>query len=118
MSAARRDLDLAVIGNCEVAALIDSDATIVFGCLPRLDADPVFCALVDCDRGPDERGVFGIELVDCVGKSQRYLRNTAIVETILADANGSRLRVLDFCPRFRARGRMFRPMMKIGRAHV
>jgi GH15 family glucan-1,4-alpha-glucosidase len=108
---ARRDLDLAVIGNCEVAALIDADATIVFGCLPRLDGDPVFCALIDCDRGPDERGVFGIELVDCVGKSQRYLRNTAILETILADANGNRLRVLDFCPRFRARGRSFRPMM-------
>ena len=111
MSATRRDLDLAVIGNCEIAALIDADATIVFACLPRLDGDPVFCALVDSDRSPEETGVFGIELVDCVGKSQRYVRNTAIVETIFADANSNRVRIVDFCPRFRARERIFRPMM-------
>ena len=47
MSRKLRDLDLGVIGNCEVAALIDSDATVVWGCLPRVDGDPVFCALLD-----------------------------------------------------------------------
>lgn len=47
-----RDLDLGVIGNCEVAALIDSEATLVWGCLPRLDGDPVFHALLDSDRVP------------------------------------------------------------------
>ena len=105
-----RNLDLAVIGNCEVAALIDADATIVYGCLPRLDGDPVFCALIDGGPSPDERGVFAIDLLDCVEKRQRYVRNTAIVETVLADAQGNRLRIVDFCPRFRARGRTFRPM--------
>jgi GH15 family glucan-1,4-alpha-glucosidase len=105
-----RNLDLAVIGNCEVAALIDSDATIVYCCLPRLDGDPVFCALIDGGPSPDERGVFAIDLLDCVEKRQRYVRNTAIVETVLADAQGNRLRIVDFCPRFRARGRTYRPM--------
>ena len=105
-----RNLDLAVIGNCEVAALIDADATIVYCCLPRLDGDPVFCALIDGGPSPDERGVFAIDLLDCVEKRQRYVRNTAIVETVLADAQGNRLRIVDFCPRFRARGRTYRPM--------
>ncbi len=36
-----RNLELAVIGNCEIAALIDADATIVYCSLPRLDGDPV-----------------------------------------------------------------------------
>jgi GH15 family glucan-1,4-alpha-glucosidase len=106
-----RNLDLAAIGNCEVAALIDTDATIVYCCLPRLDGDPVFSALIDGGPGPDERGVFAIDLLDCVEKKQRYVRNTAILETVLADAQGNRLRIVDFCPRFRARGRTFRPMM-------
>ena len=106
----RRNLDLAVIGNCEVAALIDADATIVYCCLPRLDGDPVFCALIDGGPSPDERGVFAIDLLDCVEKRQRYVRNTAIVETVLADAQGNRVRIVDFCPRFRARGRTYRPM--------
>src|SRR5204862_4288387 len=108
---AERNLDLAVIGNCEIAALIDADAPIVFACLPRLDGDPVFCALLDAGPSPDERGVFGVDLPDCVEKTRRYVRNTAILETTLADAHGNRLRVTDFCPRFRARGRTFRPMM-------
>ena len=105
-----RNLDLAVIGNCEVAALIDADATIVYCCLPRLDGDAVFSALIDGDPSPDERGVFAIDLLDCVEKKQRYVRNTPILETVLGDAQGNRLRIVDFCPRFRARGRTYRPM--------
>jgi GH15 family glucan-1,4-alpha-glucosidase len=111
MKSPQRNLDLAVIGNCEVAALIDADAAIVYCCLPRLDGDPVFCALLDAGPSPDERGVFAIDLLDCAEKRQRYVRNTAIVETVLADAQGNRLRIVDFCPRFRARGRTFRPTM-------
>ena len=113
MTTGRRNLDLAVIGNCEIAALVDASATIVFACLPRLDGDPVFCALLDSDARPDERGVFGIELLDCVEVTQRYVKNTAILETSLADGQGNRLRVVDFCPRFRARGRTYRPMMVV-----
>ena len=33
-------LDLAVIGNCMSAALIDRRAQIVWGCFPRIDGDP------------------------------------------------------------------------------
>jgi len=111
MSPAQRNLDLGVIGNSEIAALIDAEGTIVWGCLPRIDGDPVFCALLDSDRDEDAQGLFAIELVDCVETIQRYLRNTAILETTMIDSRGNRLRVRDFCPRFRARGRIFRPAM-------
>lgn len=111
MSPARRNLDLGVIGNSEIAALIDAEGTIVWGCLPRIDGDPVFYALLDSDRDEDAQGLFAIELVNCVATTQRYLRNSAILETTMTDENGNRLRVFDFCPRFRARGRIFRPAM-------
>ena len=53
-------LDLAVIGNCAVAALIDSTGAMVWGCWPRFDADPIFCSLVDGDA-PDG-GFFSIRI--------------------------------------------------------
>jgi len=111
MSAAQRNLDLGVIGNSEIAALIDAEGTIVWGCLPRIDGDPVFCALLDGDCDENAQGLFAIELLNCVATTQRYLRNSAILETTMTDEHGNRLRVLDFCPRFRARGRIFRPAM-------
>jgi GH15 family glucan-1,4-alpha-glucosidase len=113
VSRAVRDLDLGVIGNCEVAALIDSDATIVWGCLPRVDGDPVFCALLDSSCREDPVGLFAIEMINRVEANQCYLRNTAILETTMTDSSGNQLRIIDFCPRFRTRGRIFRPAMII-----
>ena len=37
-------LDLGLIGNCSVSALVDAKARIVWCCLPRFDGDPVFHA--------------------------------------------------------------------------
>jgi hypothetical protein len=59
---APQDLELGVIGNCEVAALIDAWGRIVWACLPRLDGDPVFCGLLKRDAGSSESGVFAIDL--------------------------------------------------------
>ena len=104
------DLDLAVIGNCQVAALIDCRGRIVWMCLPKPDADPVFCALLRRDGGGSVSGVFAVDLRDMTQATRRYVRNTAIVETTLTDAHGNSLKITDFCPRFRTRGRNFRPM--------
>jgi GH15 family glucan-1,4-alpha-glucosidase len=109
MSAAS-DLDLAVIGNCQVAALIDRRGRIVWMCLPKPDADPVFCALLQRDGGDSVSGVFAVDLQDMAEAKRTYVRNTAIVETTLTDTKGNSLRITDFCPRFRSRGRNFRPM--------
>lgn len=113
MSTRRPSLELGVVGNCEVAALIDTSASIVWGCLPALDGDPAFCALLSEDAGDDASGIFAIDLRDAARSTQAYLRNTAILETILHDTHGNALRIRDFCPRYRTRGRTFRPMMLV-----
>ncbi len=111
MNSAGTNLELGVIGNCEVAALIDESGQFVWGCLPAMDGDPVFCALVDGGAGPDSSGVFAFDLRDAAHRSQQYVRNTPILDTLLHDTHGNVLRIRDFCPRYRARGRIFRPMM-------
>jgi hypothetical protein len=40
------NLDLGIIGNCGIAALVDKKANIVWCCLPRFDKDPVFHSLL------------------------------------------------------------------------
>jgi GH15 family glucan-1,4-alpha-glucosidase len=55
------NLDYGVIGNCTISALIDARGSIVWACLPRLDGDPFFCALLD-HRVPAQSGAFAIEL--------------------------------------------------------
>jgi GH15 family glucan-1,4-alpha-glucosidase len=104
-------LDLAVVGNCEVAGLLDKRGRMMWACLPRPDSDPIFCALLDRRGGEAEHGMFSIELIDATDHQQSYRPGTAIVETLINDAAGNQLRLIDFCPRFRDRGRIFRPMM-------
>lgn len=126
MNAVRRpSLDLGLIGNCEVAALVDRFASMVWACLPAPDGDPVFCALLGTDTGEDAQGVFAVDLREQERTSQRYLRNTAILETTLFDSHGNATHIRDFCPRFKSRGRTYRPMMfvrivepLVGRPHV
>jgi GH15 family glucan-1,4-alpha-glucosidase len=108
-----RTLDLAVIGNANVSALVDAQGTIVWSCLPRPDGDPVFCGLLD-DR-PTADGSFAVELVDGVRSEQEYLNNTAILVTRLFDPRGGAVEVVDFAPCFPLHGRRFRPMTFVRR---
>ncbi|MCK9283472.1 MAG: glycoside hydrolase family 15 protein [Rhodocyclaceae bacterium] len=103
-------LDLAMIGNCTISALIDARAKIVWGCFPRFDGDPVFCSLL---KNTDDGGYFSIELAECLRSEQAYLDNTAILITRLYDRHGGTLEITDFAPRFGQYGRMFRPMMVV-----
>ena len=107
-------LNLGVIGNCTFGALVDDAARIVWCCLPRFDADPVFCSLIDDDVNA-RAGFFAIELIDAVGTVQRYRANTAILETQMVDSAGNRIVVTDFAPRFQTRGRTFRPTTLVRR---
>src|SRR6187549_489407 len=54
-------LDLAIIGNGRIAALIDASGSIVWCCLPRFDGDPVFCSLLE-GGNPGSPGAFAITL--------------------------------------------------------
>ena len=102
---ADRNLELGVIGNCAIAALIDHLGAIVWSCFPRLDGDPMFCALLH-QNGHD--GAFIIEMKDIASASQRYLDNSAILETLVTDSGGNTIEITDYCPRFLRFGRMFR----------
>ncbi len=106
-------LNLGVIGNCQIGSLIDDRARHVWTCLPRFDGDPMFCALLRNDPPDEMRGIFAVDLEGCTRSTQRYLRNTAILETLLSTDDGAQIRILDFCPRFRQFGRNFHPAMLI-----
>lgn len=101
-------LDLWPIGNCQVSALIDTSGDVVWGCIPRVDGDPFFSALVGGDE--PETGLWAIDLEDRVVTTQRYLRNTPVLVTRHRDANGGEIEVIDFCPYFRRNGRTYRPV--------
>lgn len=107
------DLELWPIGNCQISGLIDRRGGLVWGCVPRVDGDPVFCALLRGEDAKDDQGVWRLELEDQISASQRYLRNTPILVTRLEDARGGAVEVVDFCPRFESSGRMYRPVAYI-----
>jgi GH15 family glucan-1,4-alpha-glucosidase len=109
------DLNLWPIGNCQVSALIDNAAGMVWACQPRVDGDPLFCALLDPQpiEAPESnlpRGEWRISLENQVSATQRYLKNSPILATRLTDADGAVAEVFDFCPRFERSGRMYRPV--------
>lgn len=106
---AYQGLDLAPVGNCAVSALIDRTGTYVWSCMPRVDSDPAFCALLGQADTDAPRGQWQIVLADMVQARQEYLRNTAVLRTELVDRAGNALEILDFAPRFRQLGRVYRP---------
>ena len=108
MTGGQASLDLWPIGNCQVSGLIDAAGALVWGCVPRVDGDPVFCALVNGARR--DAGVWRFELEGQVSASQRYERNTPILITRLEAEDGSAVEISDLCPRFERSGRMSRPV--------
>jgi GH15 family glucan-1,4-alpha-glucosidase len=108
-------LDLAMIGNCTISALVDRRASIVWCCMPRFDGDPVFHALLDSRQGIGEAGTFGVELEGFARSEQTYEHGTAVVRTRLYDAQGQGIEVVDFAPRFFMRERVFRPAQLVRR---
>ncbi len=113
-----RNLELALIGNAGISALIDREGEIIWACLPRVDGDPVFCSLLKPHGAGNGAGYFGIELADLQHCEQEYLLNTAIVVTRLHDRHGGTVEITDFAPRFRQFGRMFVPAMLVRRVRA
>ncbi|CAN5151165.1 glycoside hydrolase family 15 protein [soil metagenome] len=107
-----RDLELWPIGNCQASALIDKAGRIIWACVPRVDGDPLFSALLDQVDWDDDQahGFWAIELENCVSVEQSYVRNTPILRTRQTDRDGNAIETFDFCPRHRHKGRMYRPV--------
>ena len=107
------DLDLGVIGNCQVAGLIDRLGRLVWACLPRFDSDALFCSLLKQRSTEDDYGYTSVDLIDFSYSEQHYIINTAILVTRLYDKRGGAVEITDFAPRFKQFGRLYHPTMLV-----
>jgi GH15 family glucan-1,4-alpha-glucosidase len=102
--------DYAFLGDCHTGALVTSDGSVDWLCLPRLDDGSYFGRLLDRDRG----GWCAITPTDPGGHtSRRYLDGTLVLETEMAVAGG-RVRVTD-CLTMRPGGarRPYRQLLRV-----
>ncbi|MBI4403464.1 MAG: glycoside hydrolase family 15 protein [Deltaproteobacteria bacterium] len=99
-------LDYALIGNCQISALIDKRGNHVWCCMPRFDSPSIFASLL----GGEQAGFWSClpETNDFETK-QVYFRNTNIVRTEFHIKNGDQFDIIDFCPRFFNCEKYFKP---------
>ncbi|MGP4009278.1 glycoside hydrolase family 15 protein [Streptomyces sp. 4N124] len=76
--------DLGLIGDGTTTALVGLDGSISWLCLPRFDAEPLFCGLLDHARG----GHFTLAPEDLVEARQRYEPDTGVLTTELRSPTG------------------------------
>jgi len=55
---------MAVIDNCQIGALVDTQGEIVWCCLPRFDGDPTFYSLLQELTSGDGLGYCVVEPLD------------------------------------------------------
>ena len=102
-------LELGVIGNSGIGALVSESGEIVWACLPRFDGDAVFCSLLRERKTEEDFGFLAVDLLGRVRAEQEYVANTAVLVTRLYDGEGGAIEITDFAPRFRQFGRLFCP---------
>ncbi|THD61894.1 MAG: glycoside hydrolase family 15 protein [Phenylobacterium sp.] len=109
-----QNLELFPIGNCAASALIDEAGRYVWACAPRVDGDPFFSALLNGEAAEDGadggHGLWSVEVENRKETTQAYRRNTPILITEITDEAGARVEIIDFCPRYRQFGRLYRPL--------
>ena len=82
-----------LIGDMSSAALVATDGSIDWCCLPRFDSPSVFAALLDSKSG----GRFQIAPTDAASTSQAYLPDTNILQTSFSTSTGA-MTITDFMP--------------------
>jgi len=86
--------DYAIIGDCQTVALVGNDGAIDWLCLPRLDSDACFAALL----GTPDNGRWKLAPADAVTRTRRkYVGDTLILETEFETDTGT-VAVIDFMP--------------------
>src|SRR5262245_44335478 len=76
--------DLGLLGDGATAALVGLDGTIWWLCLPRFDAEPLLCGLLDREQG----GRFVVAPPDVVEARHWYEADTAVLVTELRSPAG------------------------------
>jgi len=85
--------DYALIGDTSSAALVGRDGSVDWLCLPRFDSPACFAALL----GGPEHGRWLLGPVEEAVSSQRYVEDSAVLETVHRTDSGV-VRVLDLMP--------------------
>src|SRR5262249_51239626 len=75
---------IGLIGDGATVALVGLDGSIGWLCLPRFDSEPVFCGLLDRERG----GRFTITPDELTEARQRYEPDTGVLVTELRSPTG------------------------------
>src|SRR5512132_2172271 len=78
-----------LLADCNSAALVSSDGSIDWLCLPRYDSDAIFTRLLD-----PEAGHWSIRPVGPYRTERRYLPGTLVIETMFTTEAG-RVRLTD-----------------------
>lgn len=82
--------DHGLIGDGTTAALVGRDGAISWLCVPRFDSPPLFCRILDVERG----GALTIAPTQLSGSRQRYESGTGVLVTEMS-APGGVVRVTD-----------------------
>ncbi|CAN5879343.1 glycoside hydrolase family 15 protein [soil metagenome] len=85
--------DHGVIGDLHTAALVGTDGTIDWLCMPAFDSPSVFCSILDDEKG----GHFSLHPVDYLRSQQLYLPDTNVLLTRFLASEGM-AETLDFMP--------------------
>ena len=91
--------DCGIIGNTLTAALVATDGTIDWCCLPRFDAPSVFAGILDDEKG----GRFQISPQLPYKSRQAYLPDSNVLQTTFQTDTG-KITVVDFMPCYRTPG--------------
>jgi GH15 family glucan-1,4-alpha-glucosidase len=86
-------VDHGIIGDLHTAALVGTDGTIDWMCLPRFDSPSVFCSILDDEKG----GHFKLRPAKYIRSQQLYLPDTNVLLTRFLSPEGV-AEVLDFMP--------------------
>ena len=82
-----------IIGNLETCAIVGSDGSIDWMCLPYLESPSIFAAILDNKRG----GHFAIHPVSKFSSFQNYIKETNILQTTFNTPFGM-VTITDFMP--------------------
>jgi GH15 family glucan-1,4-alpha-glucosidase len=85
--------DYAMIGDCRTAALVSSNGSIDWLCLPRFDSGACFAALL----GTEDNGHWQIKPKADATVTRAYIDGSLILETIFKTRHG-RVAIVDFMP--------------------
>ena len=85
--------DHGIIGNLHTAALVGTDGTIDWLCVPAFDSPSVFCSILDEEKG----GHFALRPVEYTRSQQIYLPDTNVLLTRFFSPGGL-AETLDFMP--------------------